>query len=264
MTTSSPFSVGTTDPVLHGRRGVVTGGGSGIGRASALRFSGAGAALVLWDRDLEAVEAVATEVEAEGGTAYAVEVDVADPASVAAAATRSVELLGGIDLLMNNAGILDDYAPILETDEALWAKIIGVNLTGPYLVTRALMPALLEDGGGAIVNTASIAGIVAGGGGTAYTASKHGVIGLTRQLAFDYGQLGVRVNAICPGAVETGMTRALFEEGDAAVMESVRSVPAGRHAQPEELAELALFLASDAASFCHGACFVADGGWTIR
>jgi 3-oxoacyl-[acyl-carrier protein] reductase len=263
MTASTPFQVGSTDPALDGRRAVVTGGGSGIGRASALRFSRAGATVMLWDRDLPAAQAVAKEVEAAGGIAHALEVDVADPTSVAAAASQSLETLDGLDLLMNNAGVLDDYAPIMETDEALWTKIIGINLTGPYLVTRALMPALLE-GGGTIVNTASIAGMVAGGGGTAYTASKHGVIGLTRQLAFDYGQQGVRVNAICPGAVETGMTRELFDQGDAEVMESVRSVPAGRHAQPEELAELALFLASDASSFCHGACFVADGGWTIR
>ncbi len=116
---------------------------------------------------------------------------------------------------MNNAGVLDDYAPILETDEDLWDKIIGVNLTGVYRVTRALLPSMLEAGGGTIVNTCSIAGLVAGGGGTAYTASKHGVLGLTRQLAFDYGQQGIRVNCICPGAVETGMTKALFEAGDA-------------------------------------------------
>ena len=165
---------------------------------------------------------------------------------------------------MNNAGVLDDYAPILETDEDLWDRIIGINLTGVYRVTRALLPSMLEAGGGAIVNTCSIAGLVAGGGGTAYTASKHGVLGLTRQLAFDYGQQGVRVNCICPGAVETGMTRELFAAGDAAVMESVNSVPAGRYAQPEELANLALFLASEDSSFCHGAHFVADGGWTIR
>ena len=165
---------------------------------------------------------------------------------------------------MNNAGVLDDYAPILDTDEDLWDRIIGINLTGVYRVTRALLPQMLEAGGGAIVNTCSIAGLVAGGGGTAYTSSKHGVLGLTRQLAFDYGQQGIRVNAICPGAVETGMTRELFAAGDAAVMESVNSVPAGRYAQPEELASLALFLASDESSFSHGAAFVADGGWTIR
>jgi len=249
---------------LDRRMAVVTGSASGIGLASARRFAAEGATVVLWDYDAEALALAVKTVEADGGTAYGVEADVADRDSVAAAAAQTRELVGNVTVLMNNAGVLDDYAPILETDEDLWDRIIGINLTGVYRVTRALLPSMLEAGGGAIVNTCSIAGLVAGGGGTAYTASKHGVLGLTRQLAFDYGQQGVRVNCICPGAVETGMTRELFAAGDAAVMESVNSVPAGRYAQPEELASLALFLASEDSSFSHGAHFVADGGWTIR
>lgn len=249
---------------LDGRTAVVTGGASGIGLASARRFAAEGATVVLWDLNAENLALAVKEVEHDGGTAYAVETDVSDLASIEAAAARTHELVGDVTVLMNNAGVLDDYAPILETDEDLWQKIIGVNLTGVYRVTRALLPSMLNAGGGTIVMTCSIAGLVAGGGGTAYTASKHAVLGLTRQLAFDYGQQGIRVNAICPGAVETGMTKALFEAGDAAVMESVNSVPAGRYAQPEELANLALFLASEDSSFSHGAAFVADGGWTIR
>lgn len=249
---------------LDGRAAVITGGASGIGLASARRFAAEGATLVLWDRDPESLALAVKTVESEGGVAHAVEVDVSDRGSVAVAAARTQELVGRVQVLMNNAGVLDGYAPILETDESLWDRIIGVNLTGVYLVTRTLLPSMLEAGGGTIVNTCSIAGLVAGGGGTAYTASKHGVLGLTRQLAFDYGQQGIRVNCICPGAVETGMTRDLFAAGEAAVMDSVNSVPAGRYAQPEELAALALFLASDESSFSHGAAFVADGGWTIR
>ena len=153
---------------------------------------------------------------------------------------------------------------MLDTSEDLWDRIIDVNLKGAYLCAHAVLPHMLGAGGGVIVNTASIAGLVAGGGGTAYTASKHGLIGLTRQISFDYGQRGIRCNAICPGAVETGMTKAILESGESAVMESVRSVPAGRHAQPEEIANLALFLASDESSFMHGAAVVIDGGWTIR
>lgn len=249
---------------LTGRTAVVTGAASGIGLASARRFAAEGATVVLWDRDPGALETAVRSLEDIRATAYGVEVDVSSADSVAAAAARTHGLVGDITVLMNNAGVLDGYAPILETDEELWDRIVGINLTGIFRVTRALLPSMLAAGGGSIVNTASIAALVAGGGGTAYTASKHGVLGLTRQLAFDYGQQGIRVNAICPGAVETGMTRQLFADGDAAVMESVNSVPAGRHAQPEELADLALFLASDDASFCHGAAFVADGGWTIR
>lgn len=249
---------------LEGRTAVITGGASGIGLASARKFAAEGATTVLWDFDAEALAVAVKDIEDGGGTAHAVEANVASRESVAAAAAHTVDLTGSPTVLMNNAGVLDDYAPILETDEDLWDRIIGVNLTGVYRVTRALLPMMLAAGGGTIVNTCSIAGLVAGGGGTAYTASKHGVLGLTRQLAFDYGQQGIRVNCICPGAVETGMTRELFAAGEAAVMDSVNSVPAGRYAQPEELANLALFLASEDSSFSHGAAFVADGGWTIR
>jgi 3-oxoacyl-[acyl-carrier protein] reductase len=249
---------------LDGRTAVITGGASGIGLASARRFAAEGATVVLWDLNAESLALAAKEVENDGGAVHTVEVDVSRRDSVEAAASRTAELAGAVTVLMNNAGILDDYAPILETDEDLWDRIIGVNLTGVYRVTRALLPAMLDAGGGTIVNTCSIAGLVAGGGGTAYTSSKHGVLGLTRQLAFDYGQQGIRVNCICPGAVETGMTKELFAAGEAAVMDSVNSVPAGRYAQPEELANLALFLASEDSSFSHGAAFVADGGWTIR
>lgn len=249
---------------LDGRKAVITGGASGIGLASARRFAAEGAEVVLWDLDPEALALAVKTIEGDGGRAAGFEADVSSSESVAAAAAHTLAHLGEVTVLMNNAGVLDGYSPILETDEDLWARVIGIDLTGVYLVTRALIPSMLAAGGGAIVNTASIASLVAGGGGTAYTAAKHGVLGLTRQLSFDYGQKGIRVNAICPGAVETGMTRQLFAEGDAAVMESVNSVPAGRYAQPEELADLALFLASDDASFCHGAHFVADGGWTIR
>jgi 3-oxoacyl-[acyl-carrier protein] reductase len=131
-------------------------------------------------------------------------------------------------------------------------------------MTRAILPGMIAAGGGAVVNVSSIAGLVAGGGGAAYTASKHGVIGLTRQIAYDYGKKGVRANAICPGAVETAMTKDILTSGDMAVMDLVRSVPAGCHGQPEEVAKLALYLASDDSSFVHGAVMAIDGGWTVR
>jgi 3-oxoacyl-[acyl-carrier protein] reductase len=142
--------------------------------------------------------------------------------------------------------------------------MIAVNLKGVWLCMKEELPRMQSQGGGAIVNTASISGFVAGGGGAAYTSSKHGVIGFTRQLAFDYGPKGVRANCICPGAVETGMTKDLFAAGEAEVMDSVNSVPAGRYAQPWEIAKLALFLAGEDAGFIHGAAYVIDGGWTIR
>jgi 3-oxoacyl-[acyl-carrier protein] reductase len=258
------MTVPATANRLDGRTAVVTGGGSGIGLASARRFAREGAAVAVWDREPERVRSAVRSIEDAGGVAAGEVVDISDAVSVREAAAATVAELGPVTVLMNNAGVLDDYAPILDTDEELWDRIVGVNLKGPFLVTRALLPAMIEAGGGAIVNTASIAGLVAGGGGTAYTSAKHGVVGLTKQLAFDYGKQGIRVNAILPGAIETGMTRQIFADADAVVMAAVRGVPAGRHGQPEEIAALAAFLVSDEASFTHGACYVADGGWTVQ
>ncbi len=179
--------------------------------------------------------------------------------------TRRCERTGGIDVLCNNAGVLDGYAPADETSVELWQQVLAVNLTGPFLLARRLAPQMAQRGGGAIVNTASISSFVAGGGGAAYTASKHGLLGLTRQLAFDYGRKGVRVNAICPGAVATEMTASLRTptEANAHVDAQIAATPAGRWAQPEEIAELALYLASEQASFLHGTPVLIDGGWTL-
>ncbi|SDY86899.1 SDR family NAD(P)-dependent oxidoreductase [Herbiconiux ginsengi] len=248
---------------LEGRKAVITGAGSGMGRAIAVRFAAEGAAVAALDLDRAAAEATASTIAQAGGSAHAVQVDVSNGASVGAAIAQSVSALGGIDVLANIAGILDGYAPILDTSEELWDRILGVDLKGVFLVTKAALPAMLEGGGGTIVNMASIAGFVARGGGVAYTSAKHGVIGLTKQMAADYGLQGVRVNAICPGAVETAMTKRILEEGELAVIESINAVPAGRHAQPEEIANLALFLANDESSFVHGAAYVIDGGWTV-
>lgn len=258
------MSTGNGDGKLSGRTALITGAGSGMGRAMARRFAAEGATVAATDIDQGRAEATAAELRDSGAEASAFAIDVADAGSVAAATGAALAELGRVDVLCSNAGILDDYHSVLETSEEEWDRVLAINLKGMYLTSRALLPQMIENGGGVIVNTASIAGLVAGGGGAAYTAAKHGVIGLTRQLAFDFGPRGVRANCICPGAVETGMTRDLFAAGEAEVMESVNSVPAGRFAQPEEIANLALFLASDESDFVHGAAYVIDGGWTVR
>ncbi|MFA4926906.1 MAG: glucose 1-dehydrogenase [Patulibacter sp.] len=255
-----------TDEARQGQRfagqvAIVTGAGSGMGAAMALRFAAEGAEVVGLDIDGDALARVAASAP---GTIRPEVIDVSDPdaveALVAATAAR-----GRIDVLCNNAGVLDDYAPAHETSWELWRRILGVNLDGPFLLSRAVAPVMVAQGKGAIVNTCSIAAYVAGGGGAAYTASKHALLGLTRQLAFDYGPHGVRVNAVCPGAVATGMTTELRtpDQANAHVDRAIAATPAGRWGDPGEVAAVALFLASDEASFVHGTPVLVDGGWTL-
>lgn len=243
---------------------LVTGAGSGIGRASAERLAVEGARVVVVDVDAEGAQATVEAIEAAGGEALALDTDVADGAAVQAMADAALRRFGRVDALVNNAGILDDYLPAAETPDEVWERVMGVNLKAQFLACRALIPQMLVNGGGAIVNVASTAGLNGGNGGAAYTTSKHGVIGFTRQLCFDYARQGIRANVLCPGAVETGMTHEIFSSGDAEVMKAVESAPIGRWAQPEELANAVLFLASDEASFVNGAVYVVDGGFDSK
>ncbi|WP_320669108.1 SDR family NAD(P)-dependent oxidoreductase [Patulibacter defluvii] len=246
-----------------GKVAIVTGAGSGMGAAMVRGLHAEGAEVVAVDVDGARVERVAAAL-ADDGRVRPAALDVSDGDAVAAL-VADVAGRGRIDVLCNNAGILDDYVPAHEASPELWQRILAVNLTGPFLLARAVVPTMLEQGAGAIVNTCSIAAFVGGGGGAAYTTSKHGLLGLTRQLAFDYGRHGIRVNAVCPGAVATGMTTELRtpEQANAHVDAAIAATPAGRWGEPEEVAALALFLASDEASFIHGTPVLVDGGWTL-
>lgn len=248
---------------LTNKIALVTGAGRGMGHAIAAQFGAEGAHVVCGDLDADSAEACAERIRAAGGSSEAVTVDVADRAAIAQMAEALLASHGRMDVVCNNAGILDDFRPATETGDALWDKVMAINLTAPFLISRAFIPAMIANGGGAIVNIASMAGLIAQAGGTAYTVSKHGLIGLTRQIAADYGQRGVRANAICPGSIDTEMSRAFLKDSPE-VQAIVDSVPAGRMGRPEEIAELATYLASDAAGFIHGAAMVIDGGWTIR
>lgn len=235
-----------------------------MGRAMVESFHAEGALVAAADLEHTRAQEVADAAGDDKVAAFAV--DVADPAGVAAFGDAVLARFGAVDVLCSNAGLHDNYVASLETDLQLWNRILAVNLTGHYLVTNRFLPTMIERGRGVILITASTAAFNAGGGGAAYTASKHGLIGLTRQLALDYGAKGVRVNAICPGGFATEMTRHLWSGDDRnpAFDEYIASSPAGRWGEPSEVADLALFLASDASRFLQGVPIVIDGGQSLR
>jgi NAD(P)-dependent dehydrogenase (short-subunit alcohol dehydrogenase family) len=258
---------------FEGRVALVTGAASGIGRATARRLAAEGARVALVDRDAAGVEAAAKEIEAAGARAAAFAADVSDGRAVASTARAAEQALGPVDVLANVAGIGDawDQGGIEAIDDARWERVLAVNLRGPFHLCRALLPGMAERGRGAVVNVSSLAGrSKSANGGLAYSTSKAGLLGLTRHLAFDYGPRGVRVNAICPGGVDTPMIRAggpgraSSEEQRRARAERVAAyqyfMPIRRLSTPEEQAAVIAFLASDDASYVNGVALDVNGG----
>ncbi len=252
---------------FKGKAALVTGAAGGIGRATALAFARAGARLALVDRDLAGGEASAGIIRQEGGEALFIGADVTRSAEVADYVKRTVEAYGAIDCFFNNAGIEGKWAHTAEYDEAIFDAVIAVNLKGIFLGLRHVLPVMLRQKRGAVVNTASVAGLVATPGMPAYVASKHGVIGLTKTAAGEVARQGIRVNAVCPGPVDTRMIHALERELNPADPGSVErryqaAIPSGRYTKPEEIANVVLFLCSDLALNINGAQFVVDGART--
>ncbi|WP_063043832.1 SDR family NAD(P)-dependent oxidoreductase [Nocardia pseudovaccinii] len=243
---------------LEGKVAFVTGGASGIGRAQAVRFAQEGARLVVADMDGAGAREVADRITSDGGKAVGVAVDVANEDAVAAAVSAAVDAYNRIDILSNTAGVFDHYAQTLEADRKLWDSVLAVNLTGLYLVTNAVLPHMLANGGGVVVNIASVAGLFGGGGGAAYTSTKHAVVGYTRQLSAGYGHQGIRVNAIAPGAIDTPMTANVSHTAE--VQAWMQQQPARRLGTPEDVATAALFLVSDEADYIHAVTLPVDGG----
>jgi NAD(P)-dependent dehydrogenase (short-subunit alcohol dehydrogenase family) len=247
-----------------GKVAFVTGGASGIGRAAALAFAGEGASVAIADVSEQGNEETARLVEGLGGRSLAVRCDVTNSAEVKAALAKTVEVFGRLDFAFNNAGIEPrNPAPTADYDEEEWSRIVDVNLRGVFLCMKHEIPLILKQGGGAIVNTSSGAGIIGIKGSPAYTAAKHGVIGLTRAAALDYAAQNLRINAVCPGYIETPMMDRFTggtAEGRAKV---VAEEPAGRMGKPEEIAAAVLWLCSDAAAFVIGHAMVIDGGQTV-
>jgi NAD(P)-dependent dehydrogenase (short-subunit alcohol dehydrogenase family) len=251
------------DPARHqGTAAIVTGAGGGIGRATALRLAADGAAVVACDVDAEGVGGVVSEIRAGGGTASGLTVDVTRQSDVDAALAEA-QRLGPVAILANVAGIADFFLPVGELDDDTWERIIAVNLTGTMRCTRAVVPLMEQLGRGAIVNISSVAGLGGGGGGSAYTASKHGVIGLAKSVAFLYGPNGIRCNAVCPGGVNTtiAQTSGYPKVPWAGERLGVSFARAHRLAEPEEIAGLISFLVSDEGANINGAVIASDGGW---
>jgi meso-butanediol dehydrogenase/(S,S)-butanediol dehydrogenase/diacetyl reductase len=248
------------------RCAVVTGAATGIGRATALAFARDGYAVALVGRRAEPLEQLAAELHDNGGDAIAAPADVGSAEQAAVAVASAVEQFGGIDVLVNNAGV-GDSAPLLEESLERWEETLRINLTGAFLITKLALPHLIERRG-AVVNVASVNGILAGPGWTSYCVSKAGLIMLAKCVANDYGRQGVRANAVCPGWVRTPMgdhdmdevARAQGADREGAYARAHRQHPLGRPAQPEEIAGVIAFLASPGAAYVTGATVMVDGG----
>ena len=252
---------------FEGKVALITGAGNGIGRATAVGFAARGAKVVVVDLDAAAAERTAATIQQQGGKALAVTADVTKAAQVEAYVRAALDGYGRIDCFFNNAGIEGKIAPTAEYDEATFDQVINVNVKGVFLGLRHVLPVLIKQKAGAVVNTASVAGLVATPGMPAYAASKHAVLGLTKAAAGEVARSGVRVNAVCPGPIDTRMIHSLESQlnpdNPASVAERYRSsLPIGRYGTAEEVANVVLFLSSDLASNITGSHYVVDGGRT--
>ncbi len=245
---------------FSGKSVLVTGGGSGIGRAVCLAFAREGANVGIADVNIDSAAATAQEVRKNGVKTTVLQVNVTDPASVQNMVNQALADLGELDLLVNSAGVRE-IVPFLQLPFEEWQRVISVNLTGTFLCSQAVAQYLVQRGkGGKIVNLASVAGLTAVPNRAAYVSSKHAVVGLTKEMALELADKNIQVNAVAPGVVRTSMTESYFDKP--AVLEGLKKAhPAGRWALPEEIAELILFLASPAADFITGATYPIDGGF---
>lgn len=250
-----------------GKVALITGGGNGIGRAAAEGFAARGAKVVVVDRDQAAGEATAGILKQAGGEAIFVAADVTKSAEVQNYVKVALDHYGAIDCFYNNAGIEGSVAPTHQYDEDMFDRVMSINVKGVFLGLRHVLPVMLQQGRGAVVNTASVAGIVGSPGMPAYCASKHAVIGLTKVAAGEVARSGIRVNAVCPGPIETRMIRSLEtmlnpDDPNSVGTRYQANIPLGRYGTAEEVANLVLFLSSDLSSNITGAQYVVDGGRT--
>lgn len=245
---------------LSGKIALVTGGSSGIGRATSLLFAREGAKVVVSDVNVQGGEETVGMIEKRGGDAVFVKTDVSKAAEVEALIDKAVKTYGRLDCAANNAGVGPQMTTLLRYSEEEWDRTMDINLKGVWLCLKYQIPRMLEGGGGAIVNISSAAGLVGVRGCSAYTASKHGVIGLTKTAALEFAHKGVRVNAVCPGNTETPMLEEIIDRGSENRELMLAMQPQKRMGAPEEIAEAVIWLCSDAASFVTGHAMAVDGG----
>lgn len=236
---------------------IITGAASGMGESEAIAFAQQGAKLIIADLNFEQANQVAEKIVNTGGEAFAYQVDVTQFDQLQQLVKFTLEKFGRIDVLLNNAGIFDKYVNSLDTTDELWDTMFAINVKAVFHLSNLILPKMIEQGSGAIINIASIAGLVAQMGGASYTASKHAVIGYTKHLAAVYAKHGIKINAICPGTIRTPMTAKMLET------RPTDKIPLDRFGEASEVAELAIFLASDEARFMNGSCITIDGGYTI-
>jgi NAD(P)-dependent dehydrogenase (short-subunit alcohol dehydrogenase family) len=249
---------------IDGGVALVSGAASGIGRATARRFAEEGASVVAADIDVEGGEETVSLIESDGGEVTFVETDVTDEADLAAAVETAVDAYGGLDFAFNNAGIEGEQVGFSEQGDTNWNQVLDINLSGVFYAMREEIPVMLEDGGGAIVNTSSIAGILGFPNLSPYVASKHGVVGLTKTAAVEFSSDGLRANAVLPGVIDTPMVARSSEADPESMEQTIAGIPAKRLGQPEEIAGAVVWLCSEDASYVTGQPLPVDGGYSIQ
>jgi len=252
---------------LSGKTAIVTGAGSGMGRAIATLFAEEGANVVVADINNETVDEVVSEIKNNGNNAVGVVANVAKQEDIDNMVKTATDNFGSLDILVNNAGIMDNFMPVGEVTDELWERVLSINLTGPFRAARAAIKVMeKQDNGGVIINNASVGGLFGSPGGATYVTSKHGLIGLTRNIGVTYGNLGkIRCNAIAPGAIETNIGNTITAPNEMGY-KALATFGASSHApsgSPMQVARVALFLASDESNFVNGEVIRVDGGWKI-
>lgn len=248
---------------LKNKVAVITGAASGMGKATALLFAAQGAKLILADRNTQGIYDMVKEIHGHDGTVVGMTVDLGKEADIKKMIDAAVHEYGGLDILVNNAGVMDDFMPVAEVTNAVWERVMNINLDAPFYASRLAVPLMLKRNGGKIINISSIGGLFGGRAGVAYTTSKHALIGMTKNIAFHYGDKNIRCNVIAPGAVNTNIGQDMHPNELGFSKINLGMGTNIRVGEPAEIAEIALFLASERSSLINGATIVADAGWTV-